>query len=176
METNELILKLEKGVPGAVLEARPFGRTAAMSVWIEMQSIVRVAKFIREDPEISLDWLENMSAMDIDQAFVLSYFLRSTSNSNVMILRGSVVPTSADDEVVVTSVADIWPMSRLPEREIADLFGIRFGKSTPSARTILPEGWMGYPLRKSYVFPAEYLDILHMRPPGQGAEDAGVCQ
>jgi NADH:ubiquinone oxidoreductase subunit C len=66
-------------------------------------------------------------------------------------------------------------MAKLPELEASDLFGIRFvGNPVPgssSGRFILPRGWVGYPLRKSYVFPTEFLNIPHTRPTGHTEPD-----
>jgi NADH:ubiquinone oxidoreductase subunit C len=180
VDTSDLIPKLEAVAPGAILEARPFGRSGALSLWIEMRAIEKVARALRDDEALGLDWLENLSAMEFEGAIVLNYFLRSTSAlQGLFVLRGSVLPESPESETDVGSVRAIWPMAEAFEREIADLFGIRFAgnpKADPTGkRGLLPEGWVGYPLRKNYVFPMEYLDIPHARPAGQtGPDEFGV--
>jgi NADH-quinone oxidoreductase subunit C len=174
---NEIISKLEAIVPGAILESRPFGRSRTGSIWIEMQSIGRVAKALVETKGLEFDWLENLSAMDIDQALVLTYFIRSTTTKDVLIVRGSVVPTGPGEPIDVASVVDHWSMARGFEDEISDLFGIRFGRKRGSVGGLLPAGWDGYPLRKGFAFPTEFMEMMHMRPPGQtlqeGTGDSG---
>lgn len=167
MDTNELRMKLEIAVPGAVLEMRPFGRSAETSIWIQMQSIASISKFLAEEGSLSFDWLENISAMDIDQAIVISYFLKSTKNNTNLIVRGSVVPAGPQSVTDVLSVTSSWPMATPFEKEISDLFGIFFIGNGQTTKELLPENWPGFPLRKSYVFPSEYKDILHMRPAGR---------
>ena len=69
--------------------------------------------------------------------------------------------------MAVPSVSESWPMARNIEEEIQDLFGIDFGHKRPPGRGLLPAGWRGFPMRKSYAFPTEFADIMHMRPAGQ---------
>ena len=170
MDTSKLKQKIEAEIPGALLEVRPFGRSLVLSVWVETQSILPLAALLRNDSFFRFDWLENFSVMDIDQALVLTYFLRSTTSNATLVIRGSVVPSGPEVPVEIDSVCSIWPMAALFEQEIQELFGLKF-KGKYSERKILPENWSGFPLRKAYVFPSEFMDVLHMRPPGQTPKD-----
>jgi NADH:ubiquinone oxidoreductase subunit C len=176
VDTKELTRKLKSGAPeGSVLDVQPFGRSGKPVVWGELKSIVGLAKHLRDEPAFSFDWLENLSAMEMQNSLVLSYFLRSSGSGSFLVLRTSVVLESSEAEVEADSVCSIWPMAARMEREITDLFGIRFKGSPMKAREVLPGDWVGFPLRKSYLYPTEFQSIPHMRPAGHtGPDEYGV--
>lgn len=169
MEQGALISKLNKMIPGAVLEARPFGRSKTLSVWVETRSLYQVCLALKAESEMAFDMLENLSVVELDNALVASYFLRSTQTGNALIIRTSMAMPPAQAMVDMPSVRQVWVMAQPYEREIAELFGVRFkedgkGEATESSR-ILPDGWTGYPLRKKYAFPTTVQGITHHRLP-----------
>ncbi|MGZ3688931.1 MAG: NADH-quinone oxidoreductase subunit C [Bdellovibrionota bacterium] len=155
--------------PSQILETRKFGRAEVLSAWIELGGIRELASGLVADPELRLDWLENLSVIQMDSALVINYFLRSSATPERLILRGSVVPASPNEEVEVPSVREAWPMAEAMENENGELFGVRF---TPAVVSELkpryfPDGWSGFPLRKTFVFPKEVIGITHSRPAGR---------
>ena len=54
------------------------------------------------------------------------------------------------DDPRVASVFDLWPGAEAPEREAYDMFGIAFVDHPDLTRILMPEDWIGYPLRKDY--------------------------
>jgi NADH-quinone oxidoreductase subunit C len=57
---------------------------------------------------------------------------------------------AADDDPVVPTLSHLWPSANWPERELFDLFGVRF-EGHPNLRRLLnPDDWKGHPLRKDY--------------------------
>ena len=63
------------------------------------------------------------------------------------------------EEPTVSTLFDLWPGSELLEREVFDMFGITFTDHPDMSRVLMPEDWVGHPLRKDYVFPTEYHGI-----------------
>ncbi len=164
MDKNPLISRLNKALPGAVLEVRRFGRSSVSSIWVETQSIQKVADFLINDLESKLDWLENLSAVEFEGVFVLTYFLRSTVTKQVVAVRLSIIPTSENETVTLPSVQQIWPMAIPMQQDVTEMFGLKFQSSIVPEFGRLPAGWEGFPLRKNYVFPQEVMGISHFRP------------
>ncbi|MBC7691269.1 MAG: NADH-quinone oxidoreductase subunit C [Methylotenera sp.] len=154
MDTNELKRKLE--IKGA-------GSSLKQSLAIDVGSLAHTAQFLRDEPNWQMDDLENISAFEMKGDILLTYFLKSSSTGKTMVLRATVTPKTETSEVDAVSVSHLWAIAIPLEQEISELFGVRFqgGKTRP--HQVLPEGWRGFPLRKSYVFPIEFASIKHQR-------------
>ena len=166
MEKNFIVSKLNKALPGSVLEVRRFGQSDAVSIWIEAQNIQKIALFLKSETELKMDWLENFSVVEFENVFVATYFVRSFSNEHQLIIRISVVPDKHSEDAHLPSVKLIWPMIEPMEHEAEELFGIYFrvdpDKKEHARSRILPHPWRGYPLRKNYQFPEEIFGIQHL--------------
>jgi len=60
------------------------------------------------------------------------------------------VKTEIADGASIPSAVTIWPTTNWLEREVYDMFGVRFEGHPDLKRILLPEGWKGHPLRKDY--------------------------
>jgi NADH-quinone oxidoreductase subunit C len=76
-----------------------------------------------------------------------------------------------ESDPTVPTLFDIHPGTEAMEREVYDMFGIRFDEHPDLTRILMPEDWVGHPLRKDYVYPASYHEIAHLRE-GQHFEAA----
>jgi NADH-quinone oxidoreductase subunit C len=95
------------------------------------------------------NFFEDMTAVDWYPSaprFQLSYHLLSHAHKERIRLRAMV--DEADPSV--ESITPIWPGANYYEREVFDLFGIRFEGHPNLRRIMMPEDWIGHPLRKDY--------------------------
>jgi NADH:ubiquinone oxidoreductase subunit C len=131
-----------------MLSRARFGRGDTPLVWVAGAELREVATLLREDSELNLNWLEHLTAMQVDETLVLTYFLCSTEHRTTLALRTMAVPSASGEKVEVPSVQALWPMAAALEGEVGELFGIRFQGASCRAR------WLGaetprFPLRKS---------------------------
>ena len=95
------------------------------------------------------NFFEDMTAVDwfpSSPRFQLSYHLLSHAFKERIRLR--VLLEEADP--TVESITTVWPAANYYEREVFDLFGIRFEGHPNLRRILMPDDWKGHPLRKDY--------------------------
>lgn len=96
--------------------------------------------------DLGFDRLGMVTAVDRDEVFVLVYRLQSRSMSAALFLKTQVPRT----DPVAASLVSVWPAANWQEREVYDMFGITFEGHPDLRRMLLPEEWVGHPLRKDY--------------------------
>lgn len=122
-------------------------------VHVAPQTWRELAVFLKTDPELIFDWLACLGGADYvaeDQLAVV-VDLWSTIHRH----RFAVKVIMPRNEPILPSVCDLWPTANWHEREAYDLFGIHFEGHPDLKRILLADDWVGYPLRKDYVFPRQ---------------------
>jgi NADH-quinone oxidoreductase subunit C len=126
-----------------------------LSLHVKADSIVEVCQHLRDDPETRFDYLSDLTCVhwpEREEApFELVYNLFSISKNERVRLKVAIDETSG-----VESVTGVWPAANWMEREVYDLFGVRFRNHPDLRRLLLPEDWDGHPLRKDY--PLEFIE------------------
>jgi NADH/F420H2 dehydrogenase subunit C len=118
------------------------------NVWISPDSLLSVAQFLYETPDLDFSFLTALTAVDYVEEFELVYQLLSMKKNHSAILR---TRCYGREEPTVSSVTSIWQGADLQEREIWDLMGIRFEGHPNLKRILLWEGFPGHPLRKDFL-------------------------
>ncbi len=107
-------------------------------------------KFLMDDPELSLDFLMDVTAVDYlkkkDLRFEVVYHFYSTKHNHRLRVK---IPVDEKDCIVET-VTSLWKTADWYEREIWDLYGIKFRGHPNLRRILLYEEFKGHPLRKDY--------------------------
>jgi NADH-quinone oxidoreductase subunit C len=128
---------------------------------IRSSQIAEICRWLRDDPEIKFDCLSNLSGVDRKNADAIEvhYHLYSYKFRHQIALRAS---TPRLDPVLPT-ISAVWPTADWLERECFDLLGVRFTGHPDLRRILMPEDWVGHPLRKDFVEPDEYHGISTRR-------------
>ena len=95
------------------------------------------------------NFFDDLTAVDWYPAsprFQLSYHLLSHKLREYIRLRVLIEESDAS----VPSITQVWPAANFFEREVFDLFGIRFEEHPDLRRIMMPDEWQGHPLRKDY--------------------------
>lgn len=104
------------------------------------------ARLLRDHPELAFDYLSTLVGIDHETHLEVYYHFDSFQKGHRLAVR-----VKADREkATVPSVTGIWPGADWPEREAYDLVGIRFEGHPNLKRILLPDDWVGHPLRKDY--------------------------
>jgi len=122
--------------------------TEFLTVKVSKENLHDLAEKLKSNPDTNFDYLFCETGMDWKTALGVIYHLRSTTHGHEMVVK---VETTDRDNAAIDTVCDIWRTAELNEREIHDLFGIKFNNHPNMEVLILPPNWKGYPLRKDYV-------------------------
>lgn len=148
---HPLVKKLKAQFGEAIGEAVEF--IDQLSVNVDAGHIVEICDYLKSDKETGFDYLSDLTCVhwpDRRQSpFEIVYNLFSISANERVRLKASVKES-------VDSVTGVWPSANWLEREVFDLFGVRFNNHPDLRRLLLPPDWEGYPLRKDY--PLEFVE------------------
>ena len=180
MKTSSLIESVMDHFPDAVSASHTFRGDA--TVVLQRQFVLEVARFLKEDPALQMNYLMDLTAVDYStfgkrpapaffsssgvtvspssqipdedpwpgppdpSRFAVVYHFYSMAHKHRLRL---VVPV---EEAVaeVDSLTSLWPGANWLEREVWDMFGIRFRGHPDLKRILMYQGFEGHPLRKDY--------------------------
>jgi NADH-quinone oxidoreductase subunit C len=128
----------------AVVEFR--GET---TVVVASSAIVDVLRYLKETPALGFNFLANLTAFDdwpVEPRFNVVYQLRNLAQVSHLRLK---VRVPGDDPVLPT-VTGVFRSANWQERELWDMFGLKFTGHPDLRRILMPEDWQGHPLRKDY--------------------------
>ena len=142
--------QLDPAAAAEVVNARRenAGCVDAGVLFIEAEQLVEAVEALRDDEATDLIFLCNLTAVDRERHFELVYHLQSLDLNHILQLK--VIATDREDPSV-PSLTGVFHGAHLQEREVFDLFGIRFDGHPDLRRLFLWDGFPGYPLRKDFL-------------------------
>ncbi|MDE2485645.1 MAG: NADH-quinone oxidoreductase subunit C [candidate division NC10 bacterium] len=145
-EENLTVSELRERFPEATFSTRSFRNETTLLV--RSGDLIRICRHLKEDPGLLYDFLSDLTAVDRlgdHPRFEVVYRLFSLQYKWRIRLKAQV-----EEEEAVPSVTSVWGAANWHEREVFDMFGIRFEGHPDLRRILMPEGWEGFPLRKDY--------------------------
>jgi NADH-quinone oxidoreductase subunit C len=161
------IRALQNDLPGAVEHVSYW--VGDWTIVVSASRLVEAAERLRDLPGARFDFCSDVTASDWPpraRRFDVIYCLYSTRFRHRVRMK-----VRAGDGESVPSVAGIWPAANWLEREVFDLFGIRFAGHPDLRRILMPDEWQGHPQRKDYPLegpgellmesPLDWLKVKH---------------
>lgn len=143
------------------LQASEFRSQTTLAV--PPEHLHRVLRFLRDDPQCDYNFLSDVTAADYlgypsaqPGRFAVIYLLISHAFNRRLTVKTFVNPSidtsgnDADPALEVDSACDIWPGAEWREREVYDMYGIRFRNHPDLRRILLWKDYPAFPLRKDY--------------------------
>ena len=142
--SGEIVDALRKTFPDINVQA--FTYLNQNYLILPRESIVPVAMFLKTELHFTL--LADLTAADYpkrEKRFEVVYHLYSFSRNERLRLKAPV-----GEQETIETVTPVWSGADWMEREVYDMFGIRFEHHPNMKRILLPDEWEGFPLRKDY--------------------------
>jgi NADH-quinone oxidoreductase subunit C len=152
MTGEQILQRLRDRFGAAVVDTHEFrGDTTAV---VERTALVEALRFCRDEPALAFDMLTDLTAADYlkypgredGPRFEVVYQLYSLPHNHRLRVK---VRVDEDDPVVPTAVP-LWPIANWLEREVWDMFGVRFAGHPDPRRLLMYEEFVGHALRKDY--------------------------
>ena len=147
LKGHPAIARLQAWNASAVQSAK-FDRDE-MTIYVDRENIREACALLRDDAECAFNFLSDVTCVDwypAEPRFEVVYHLLSIPKKERLRLKVRLDSSSP----VVESVTAVWPGANYFEREVFDLFGVRFSGHPYLRRLLMPEDWEGHPLRKDY--------------------------
>src|ERR1700743_1318341 len=139
---NPAIVAIQAALPAALLDAK-FDR-GELTLKIAREHIRAAAALVQK---AGYNFLEDVTCVDhypVEARFQVTYPIVSHSLKARLRLAAPVESISPE----IDSITPVWPSANYYEREVFDLFGVRFDGHPDLRRIMMPDEWNGHPLRK----------------------------
>jgi len=147
-EASPNIRYIQEKLGQKVLETHAF--RGDETVVLAREQLRESFRLFKEDPRLGLNFLSDITAVDYwrkkEPRFEVVYHLVSLKGRQRLRVKVRVPET----DLTIDSLTPLWPGANWMEREVWDLFGIRFLGHPDLRRILLYEEFQGHPLRKDY--------------------------
>ena len=159
MNASEIHARLAAKFADAVGPLQPANKDAFAV--LRADALTAVCEYLKTDVDLAFDTLVNLSAVDWPKKNQIEvvYHLWSYRRRHSFVLKVQLDRATPS----VASVASIWKSADWLEREQFDLMGVRFEGHPDLRRIMMPDDWVGHPLRKDYKEQASWHDISTTR-------------
>ena len=150
------------------------------TLWIHPESVHSALGYLKREIDRPYRMLYDLTAIDErmrthpqgppEKDFTVVYHLLSFDRNEYIRIK---TPLNTD-QAAIDTITDLWPAANWYEREVWDMFGIRFDGHPHLARIIMPPTWIGHPLRKDHPARATEMGPFQLPDSKQDAEQEAL--
>ena len=122
--------------------------TQFLTAEISSENVHPLISELKNNSDTSFDYMFCQTGIDFPEHIEVLYHLRNTQNNSEIVIKAKIEDR---ENPSIDSVFDLYKTADFHEREIFDLFGVKFNNHPDLRRILLDDDWEGYPLRKDYV-------------------------
>lgn len=150
----------DAGLAGEIVFGKRFRDQDFLTV--RKDRIVEILTLLRDHADCEYKMVSDILGVDLlgfdrDPRYEVIYSLYSLSTRRRIVVKAQV----SEDDPTIDTASDVWPAANWAEREIYDLFGISFNNHPDLRRLLMPDDWVGHPLRKDYPLGGEEVEFSH---------------
>lgn len=157
MNTLEAIQQVKNKFEHGILKEIEF--LGEHTLEIRKGKLKEILAFLKQTPSPGFEVLMDLTGVDylepIKQTKVV-YLLHNPTNYQRLRIAVWVERNES-----LTSAVDLWAGANWYEREVYDLFGVKFTGHPDLQRILMPDDWLGHPLRKDYALTEEVVEFKH---------------
>lgn len=159
-DSPELVALKKAGLAGEVVIARRFRGQDFLTV--RKERILDILATLKVDANTAYDIVSDVLGNDLlgfgrEPRFEVIYSLYSIKTARRIVIKALV----GEDDATIDSAGEVYPAMLWPEREIYDMFGISFNNHPDLRRILMPDDWVGHPLRKDFPLGGEEVEFSH---------------
>ena len=133
----------------SILPSSTFDETGEfINVIISSDDLLPLMNTLRSKSELDFDYLFCLTCVDWKDHLMMVYYLLSKTHKHTLVIKAKIADRN---NAQIETVCNIWRTAELNEREVYDLFGVKFINHPDLRRLFLDEDWNGHPLLKDYT-------------------------
>jgi NADH:ubiquinone oxidoreductase subunit C len=126
-----------------------------LNVQIQPEHWKSFALFLRDMPDMAFDFLFCLTCVDWKTHLTMVYHFRSYTHNHELVVKCNLDRSTPEIETAALT----WRTAEFHEREVFELFGVNFLNHPDLRKLLLPDDWVGFPLRKDYDDPINMIKL-----------------
>ena len=160
MLLEQILLQLQKDCPERF--DSPIIFRGELRLFAKNENLIELCRYLRDDVNLNFNFLSMITAADYldkrDKRFEVIYSLYSISEHHRIMIKLKI-----GENEQAPSLTSLWDTANWQEREVYDMFGIKFAGHPDLRRVLMDDDWVGHPQRKDFPLTYEMPEFSHNR-------------